>query len=113
MTQTQEIITLRVSKFMNGYKLCRVRWVIQGEVGHVGVRWGEMGYPGVGVNHVSVGWVIKGLSGSYRSGSCRGGWGLMRIYFQFIFNLLQTHRVSTIHEWIRGNVYEWGKFLKP
>ena len=38
------------------------------------------------------------------------------IFFQFTFNLLQmsqtqeiiNHRVSKIHEWIWGNVYEWG-----
>ena len=41
------------------------------------------------------------------------------IFMQFTFNLLQmtqtqeiiTHRVSTIHEWIWGVVYEWGSFL--
>ena len=39
------------------------------------------------------------------------------IFFQFTFKLLQmsqtqeiiTHRVSKIHEWIQGDVYEWGK----
>ena len=39
------------------------------------------------------------------------------IFFQFILNLLQltqtqeiiTFRVSKIHEWIWGVVYEWGK----
>ena len=25
---------------------------------------------------------------------------------------ITTHRVSKIHEWIWGDVYEWGKFLK-
>ena len=41
------------------------------------------------------------------------GW----IFFQFTFNLLWmtqtqeiiTHRVLKIHEWIWGDVYEWGK----
>ena len=39
------------------------------------------------------------------------------IFFQFTFNLLQmtqtqeiiTLRVSKIHKWIWGDVYEWGK----
>ena len=43
------------------------------------------------------------------------------IFSQFTFNILWvtltqkiiTHRVSKIHEWIQGDVYEWAKFLKP
>ena len=39
------------------------------------------------------------------------------IFMQFTFNILQvtliqkiiTHRVSKIHEWIWGDLYEWGK----
>ena len=39
------------------------------------------------------------------------------IFFQFTFKLIQmtqtqeiiTHRVSEIHKWIWGDVYEWGK----
>ena len=37
---------------------------------------------------------------------------------QVTFNILQvtqtqkiiTHRLSQIHKWIQGDVYEWGKF---
>ena len=39
------------------------------------------------------------------------------IFFQFTFNLLQmtqsqkliTHKISKIHKWIWGHVYEWRK----
>ena len=42
---------------------------------------------------------------------------LSEFFFQFTFNLLwitQTqeiinHRISKIHEWVWGDVYEWGK----
>ena len=39
------------------------------------------------------------------------------IFMQVTFNILRvtqtqkiiTHRLSKIHKWIQGNVYEWGK----
>ena len=38
-------------------------------------------------------------------GSCRDGVGWVKTQTQKII----THRVSKIHKWISGDVYEWGK----
>ena len=81
MTQTQEIITHRVLKIHE--------W-IQGDV----YQWGKF-LKEWQVTHKIIEWIV----------------------FQITFNLWQmtqtqeiiTHRVSKIHEWIWGDVYEWGK----
>ena len=73
-----------------------------GGSGHVGVGWGGSCRGGVG--HAGVWW----------GGSCRGGVGWVMHFSQFKFNILQvtltqkiiTHRLSKIHECIRGDVYE-------
>ena len=134
-TQTQEIITLRVSKIH--------KW-IQGDV----YEWGESFLS----NNK---WQIKLLSeffSSYLSQPFMNDstweiitWKVLKIhewiqedvygwekflkqwqmmdkiiewiFFQFTFNILWmtqtqeiiTHRVLKIHEWIQGDVYEWGE----
>ena len=80
MTQTQEIITHRVSKIHD--------WIWQNVY-----EWGKF-LKEWQVIHKIIEW----------------------IFFQFTFKLLWmtqteniTHKVSKFHEWIRGDVYEWGK----
>ena len=82
MTQTQEIITHRVLKIHE--------W-IQGDVYMSGGKFLKE-------------WQVKDKI-------------IESFFLQFIFYILQmtqtweiiTHRVLKIHEWIQGDVYEWGK----
>ena len=81
MTQSQEKITCRVLKITNGYEgLC------------------------MSEKKFSKPWQVTDKI-------------IECIFFQFTFNHLlmtqtqeiTTHRVSKIHEWIWGDVYDWGK----